>query len=240
MANPSQKKSIFTALFLILIIGLLGAGGYYIHKKNEAQRLETQRIAQELEEKRLADKAALDALFTKYTDNFKAEIRKNVLEYSQNKNLIKQIISPYNYENTQFAKENYTLFMNDIAPTMRKKSADIINLFQTYQDQIKKDLEKHTTENQKEFLVRWKAMSDEMLNLYIAYFTNEEDYIVAHENLIKFYYTHSKRYSVDIENNVFLFDDDKDAKRHLNLKSAIKRTKEKGVEILKQDAPKED
>ncbi len=236
MTHPKKKKSIYLALFLCLITIALSAGGYFFYQKNEQQRLINEQIAKQKEEKRIADKKALDALFTKYTDNFKQEIRKNVQEYAQSKKLIQQIISPYNYENTEFAKENYTLFMDTIAPNMRKKSGDIINLFQTYQEQIKKDLEKHNTEDQKEFLVRWKAMSDEMLNLYISYFTNEEDYIAAHETLIKFYYTYSKRYTVDIENNVFLFDSDKDAKKHMELKNAIKSIKKKGLETLKKEA----
>jgi len=65
-------------------------------------------------------------------------------------------------------------------------------------------------------------MTKEHLKTYVDFFTREEEMLQAYDALITFYYTHSKRYKVDIENNVFLFKNDNEKAQEIKLKNALK------------------
>ncbi len=216
MLNFNKKNYYLIAL---LCGTVLLAGFLYINHKNQQKQKQEQRIAAELEARERAD---LDALFDIYLNDFKADLKKHATAYKGSRRVLNEIISPYNFETTEYAKENYYFFKDYIAPDLRNKSAEIINLFQQYTVKLKNDLKNKNSAIEKKFLLKWQDMGKAQLEKYIDFFTKEEQLIQAYENAIEFYYTHSKRFSLDLENNKLMFDNENDKEKEAALLNKIR------------------
>ncbi len=233
MSDHKSAVALITVLCIALFIGF-GAGGYSYYKQIEAKRIAEERIAAEEAAKREAEQKELNALYDKYINEFKEDIRQKVAEYNTEKKLIAQITSPYNYETPEFAKENLKIYQDQLSPSLRGKIENIIAVFGEYQSKLENDTSKNNTELQAFLLKRWKKMSDEMLDLYVSYFSNEQDLLIAYEELMKFYYTRSTVYTVNFEENTFEFKREEDRAEQEKLSGMIEAIEQNGKNILSQ------
>lgn len=232
--NTKANTKNVTALFIYGLLLLLVAGGaiaYYIdleHKKEvqHQKELELAKIQKqkEAEEKKRAE---LQTLFDKYLNDFKDELRQKASQYKKTRLVLKDMISPYNFENEKFAKENYGVFKREIAPSLRIQASEIIESFVLYQDKIENDLKDETGDIQETFLQKWMDMQQEQLAQYVTFFSREEDLIQAYDDLITFYYTHSKMYQIDMDENKFIFKRPADGARQKELIQQIETLKKK-------------
>ncbi len=223
MAHPLKSHK-FIIVFLFIAI----AGGLYqLHLYRQHQdEIHTQQVKAEQEQKEQA-RAELDKLFKQYLANFKADLKTKATAYKDSRTVLQEMLNPYNFETKEYTKENYLLFKNDVAPDLRNKATEIINIFVEYKDSLQEDLKSQDNKTQEMFLLKWQEMSNKQLDKYINFFTKEEALIQAYENLITFYYTHSNLFSVDVEENVFLFNREEDKKAELALHAKIKALKKK-------------
>jgi len=217
MASPTKSKAknnnvtIYFAIVVLLIV--LGAAGYYIHHKNQIilDKKHHAEIALEIKAKKeKAEKEAkkreeLQNLFDSYLNNFKDDLRNKIADYRKARKVLNNFKSPYNYETLEYTKENYKLFKKSIAPSLRQKAANIIDIFEKYEKKINSELNDKDNELQQTFLKEWKEMSQSQLIKYVDIFSKEEDLIQAYDDLVTFYYTNSKRYKVNAEENEFIF-----------------------------------
>ncbi len=211
--NKQKKKKSYKYIniTIVLLTITIGAGGYYyVQYKNQIalkEKIEKQKElaikAKKEEQKR--KQAELQKLFDTYLNDFKDELRAKVTDYKKSRKVLNNFKSPYNYETLEYTKENYKLFKQSIAPSLRQKAAEIIEIFEKYDHQINNDLKNKNGELQQTFLKEWKEMSHTQLIKYVDFFSKEEDLIQAYDDLITFYYTNSKRYKVDGEANKFIF-----------------------------------
>ena len=214
MASPTKSKAknnnvtIYFAIVVLLIV--LGAGGYYIQNKNQIilDKKHQAEIALEIKskkEKEAKKREELQTLFDSYLNDFKDDLRKKIIDYRKARKVLNNFKSPYNYETLEYTKENYKLFKKSIAPSLRQKAADIIDIFEKYEEKINSELNDKNNDLQQTFLKEWKEMSQSQLIKYVNIFSKEEDLIQAYDDLITFYYTNSKRYKVNAEENEFIF-----------------------------------
>ncbi len=209
---------------MILIIG----GTFY--KVHYDKQQEIKRIEQEIEAEKLRkakQREELNQLFDLHITNFKNELKENASSYKNSRLVLKEIFSPHNFETKEYTKEIYLLFKNNVAPNLRTKANEIINIFVKYKELLENDIGKHDSDTKKQFLLKWHEASQEQLNRYIDFFTKEEELIQAYEELVTFYYVHSNLFSVDIKNNIFLFDREEDKRTETKLKNKIQSIKRK-------------
>lgn len=221
--SPKLRIIIISALLIIAI-----TGGYYkiqIDKqaiiKEQNQKIEVEKIREQTE------KDEINRLFDQHINNFKTELKLHASEYKKSRLVLKEIFSPHNFETKEYTKEIYLLFKNDVAPNLRIKADEIINIFVKYKDFLQTDISNQDDNIQKLFLLKWQEASQVQLSKYIEFFTKEEELIQAYEELITFYYIHSNLFSVDIKNNIFLFDRDEDKSTETKLKNKIYTLKRK-------------
>ena len=211
---------------MILIACCIGIGAFaYInHQKEIAHQLQQQQEAERLQKQQEQEvrRAELQTLFDLYLNDFKTDLAAKAKSYKTSRRVLKDLISPYNFETPAFAKENYTMFQTQIAPSLRAQAADIIGIFEAYNQKLNDNLKSEDSELILTFSTQWKKMTKEHLKTYVDFFTREEEMLQAYDALITFYYTHSKRYKVDIENNVFLFKNDNEKAQEIKLKNALK------------------
>lgn len=214
--KPDNTTNLFFALiFLALIIG--GGAAFYIQKQHiQAKQLGAAELKQRKEEK-----AAIQVLFDNYLNDFKADLSAKAKIYKESRSVLKDIKSPYNFETPEYAKENYDLFKNSVAPSLRGQADGIMEIFQNYDKKIKEDLGNSEDATQEVFFEKWTEMAHEQLDKYIDFFVKEDELIQAYDDLITFYYTHSNRYTVDVEKNEFFFGREEDGRKAAELLKRI-------------------
>ncbi|MCK5375109.1 MAG: hypothetical protein KAJ40_07480 [Alphaproteobacteria bacterium] len=223
MAKSGKKQKTFFWAGLALCL-FLAAIGNVLHKdrtKHEAAIATHETTLLTKQKERKEHKSEIQALFDAYLNNFTSELVHKANLYKKSRLLLKKITIPIHYKTVAFSKQNYTLFKEDLAPTLRAQGEDIVNLFGHYSDKIRNDLKDNDSELQQIFLKQWNDMTIKQLDHYITFFMREEKLIQAYDDLITFYYTHARRYYIDIEKNKFVFSDSKDTNEALMLLKRI-------------------
>ncbi len=222
---PQNKiaSSIFVAGFILCLV--LGGGviayQYHTHKVARIQK-EQDLLQLKVEKEREERKAKIQGLFDAYLNSLQSEIIAKANTYKETRKLLRQFNRPGNYIDNGAAKENLTLFRESLAPSLRNQAKDIIAVFEKYSQKIEKDLAGEENDLQKMFLDQWKAMIQEQLVNYVDFFTREEKMIQAYDELIVFYYSRSKIYKIDEDNNKFIFRSDDDKIKETMLLERIK------------------
>lgn len=220
MMSKTHKK-LFT-LFIFAAALAAACGGYIYYEQKQQARLEAERIRAEKIAERKETIKRIQSLFDDYLNEMLAELRQKTTLYKQNKTLLARLINPINYTTAEYAKENYTIFIEDIAPSLRKQSEEIIGIFQTYKNKLDSDIADSDDQIKQHFKEKWETeIGQKQMRDYIQFFMKEEKLLRAYEQLIKFYYVYSKRYSVDEEENTFVFANEKDANIHMLLREQL-------------------
>ena len=227
MTSSSSKQSKHNLIIAVIIFLLFTTGGatYYVYHQQQTAlkaKAEQERIAAENKEKKDKTRLEIQKLFDLYLNNFKNELHEKAKSYKKARNILKEIKNPYNFETPEYAKENYTLFKKTIAPSLRQKASDIINTFDIYRKKVEANLKDKDNELQQDFLKKWKDMNQQQLTKYVDFFSKEEDLVQAYDDLITFYYVHSRLYEVDIEKNQFNFSRKEDEKKASELLERVK------------------
>ena len=221
MTSPSSTKSensFIVVFFVLIVLCVCGGAAYYIHNQNQIVLKEEQQSQLETQKKKNEhNRQELQALFDTYLNNFKSELREKATDYKNTRIVLKDIKNPYNFETPEYAKENYDLFKKSIAPSLRQKASGIIGVFETYNKKIESNLKDKGNDLQRVFLEKWKEMSQKQLTKYVAFFSKEEELIQAYDDLITFYYVHSRRYEVDVETDQFTFSRKEDERKATEL-----------------------
>lgn len=206
-----------------IYLGYINIRKAAIVEQKEQEQKKAIEIAKKTKNKR---KKEIQTLFDTYLNEFQNDLLEKAQSYKKTRRLLRNIIRPINFETTDFAKENYDLFKESLVPSLRKKSADIIFVFEDYSEKIEKDLAGDKNEIKQLFLDKWKNMTKEQLDNYVDFFSREEEMIMAFDDLITFYYTHSKRYEIDTEKNRFLFSNKNENKK-------VKKLQERALALYK-------
>lgn len=222
-----------TPIIVAAIISLSGLGATYLyldyHKQEQQRLLEEKQLVQEQEklafEKKQQRREYLQSLFDTYLNEFRVEIKDAIIDYKEKRKLLSDIIQPKNFSSPQYAKENYELFKNAIAPSLHKSAENVINVFARYRTKIEEQTKEDDSDLIDTFNAQWRAETDEQLEQFIEFFASEETVIRDYEALITFYYTHSKRYIVDEELKIFIFNNDADVLKHNALLGKVKKRK---------------
>jgi hypothetical protein len=216
--SKQRGKNVLFKGVLALCLCLAFGGGVYAYKSHmHAKALSVQKElaaaeakAQEEREKRRAE---IQILFDAYLNAFKGELFIKANTYKKTRKLLKNLIRPVNYIDTASAKENYFLFKESLAPSLRKQSVDIIDIFERYSNKNQKELADEENDLHRIFQDQWEDMLRDQLTNYINFFAREEELIQAYDALITFYYTHSKRFVVDDLGDDLEFSNPKDKEK---------------------------
>ncbi len=218
----NTRQYVFLSLLVVSIFS--GISSLYYYKTQ--QRIEYKKLLSEQlhikKENKEKKRAEITSLFDGYLNSFTTELRTKAELYKENRKVLKEIISPYNFETPEYSKENYFLFKNILAPSLRAKSSAIIGVFQKYTDKINYDLQNKDNKIEQFFLNKWQEMSHNQLTKYVNFFAKEDELIQAYDEIITFYYVHSNLFSVDVESNKFIFKRKKDREKEKILRDTIK------------------
>lgn len=143
--------------------------------------------------------------FEKFLNEFLKDLGSETNVYKKDRRILKEVISPYNVEGTENAEKSYKAFKEDIAPTLRRKGQKIIDIFQNSENAVVALLAEQPEDVRSTLMSTWQEMKKKQLNGVIDFLANEERLIGAHERLLKFYFVHSKLYSVDPEKGEIVF-----------------------------------
>lgn len=229
MAKTTSKSF----LFLSLLIGFVlagGAGFYYVQEERAARAEETARLAQEdaARQHREALYKSFEGILNDFIGSFAGEMK----AYKKQRLILREIKQSYNFETLEDAKANYTLFIEDLAPTLRKSAITVMDIFPRTEARILELVEEEDAETKALFLDEWQAMKQKRSADCIAFFEIEDEMLQAYEELLKFYYVHANLFQVDPENGAIVFSRPEDAEKEKELLERITAVK-KGSPILR-------
>ncbi len=218
MKTASRNKNKHTLFLIGIALCLcLVLGGIYAYKRHTHNLLLIQQkheaAEQKAKEEREKHKAEIQALFDAYLNAFANDLLEKTKTYKKTRKLINSLIRPANYSDTESAKENYVLFKESLAPALRKQSSEIMSIFEQYSNKIKNELAGNDNELQKIFLSQWEDMARAQIAHYVDFFAREEELLQACEELITFYYSHSKRYEINRMGTAFEFSNPEDEEK---------------------------
>ncbi len=144
-----------------------------------------------------------ERFLNRFLKNFASEVR----EYKEFRRVLKEFKSPVNLENTTFAKESYDMFRQEIAPALRKKAHAVMLVFQDANEQVDILLMDQPKDTQERLKQVWKQMEYEHVHALVGFFESEETLVQAYEDLLKFYYVHSKNYTVSTAGKIIFTKD---------------------------------
>ncbi len=154
-----------------------------------------------------------DVLFAKtfedFLNGFLGQLTKNVRDYKKDRRILKEVLNSFNLEGTSNIEKSYKVFREEIAPMLRKKRHDIIDIFKREDERILVLLEKQPKQTQEKIIKQWKDIKNEHLSGLIDFFELEEQLIQAHEKILKFYFVHSKLFRVDLQSGKIIFSQEK-------------------------------
>ncbi len=219
---------------IYLIVGLLSIciGGYAYHL--HVYELEKLRIQEEhklqKEEERLRKieekkNAQFQKIIDRYLADFTQDIGEKMRDYKKNRKMVRELISPVNHETSAYSKNSYDHFTKNLLPFLRKQSAAVIDTFQRYKIALDKELIDETTERKEIFQKRWNDMMKDQIESYIEYFIKEDKLLAKYQELIEFYYVHSKLVEIDDEEDAFIFTRKQDEIKHLEILERLKNVK---------------
>ncbi|MBK6895610.1 MAG: hypothetical protein IPH06_03335 [Alphaproteobacteria bacterium] len=161
-------------------------------------------------------------------NQFLKDLSAETVSYKRDRRILKEVISPYNLEGTENAEKSYKAFKDDIAPTLRQKGQKIIDVFQKSDVAVVSLLKDKPEDVREKLLSTWGGVKKEQLNGVIDFLANEERLIAAHEKLLKFYFVHSKLYSVDPEAGAVVFKNQKYQEEEKRLLDEIENIRDYG------------
>lgn len=216
MAQSFTLSRLWIVFVLAALFAGLSAAGAHMYvtdlREAEAER-ERLRIQAEYD----ADLKEVQALFDTYLNNFIRDLKAAMRDYRSDRKMLPRMIAAYNFETPDYAKENYTVFVQDVSPGLSLKASDVLAIFDEYDKKLSAALGDRNDEIAQTFTAQWKEMSEEQLSVYVDYFVREDALLGAYEDLMRFYVRYANLYTIHPEDEVFVFKRPEDEEKHLLL-----------------------
>lgn len=172
-----------------------------------------------------APEVAFAKEFETFLNNFLKELVKETAQYKKDRRILKEAIDPFNLIGTENAEQSYRVFRTEIGPMLRKKGEKLIGLFAKSEKVVQGLLADQPPAAKEKLFSAWKDLEKQHMNGLLDFFENEDKLIAAHEELLKFYFVHSKLYTVDMDTGAIVFSNEKYTAREAELRGAIEKLK---------------
>lgn len=190
MEGKKPNLHLIYALTVLLAVGCAGTS-YFLQQNFSIKEaaLAEQRQREELYK---TQKKIYDNL----TANLLRQLAEKAREYKQQRKILREIIKPDNFTSQENADKIYIFFKEELTPELRNKAASVIEVFITNKEKIHKQIQDDKGEVKEEFQKSWKNIEDAQIKDYVDFFEKEEELLRAYEDLIAFYCTRVKMFSV--------------------------------------------
>lgn len=230
MSSVVRRKRWTFIAFVLLSGAILGSIAYFY-----VDYLKQEKIRLEKAEQAAAHEKAFAKEFEDLLNKFLHDFRNATREYKAQRAVLRELASPYNFESPEYAAETYTLFQNEIAPSLRASSKEAIAIFDNTSKQIELSLSKENESVHLKLSKVWNEVKDKNIKVTIRFFQTEDKLLTAYENLFKFYYTRSKFFTLNKETGDIVFKRKKDELGYKKLLAMIEKIKNDQKEMLQED-----
>jgi hypothetical protein len=228
-------------ILVLALCGVLSGGGYVLYQNNLAQEA---KLLEQAEEERLAaeqaqkDKeeaekiAALTKEFEGFLNDFLTDVSQELREYKITRKVLVSLMQPANLRETKYIEENYEMGEATVM-SLRLQMDKVMRLFETAEIEFQELLTKWPEGRGESIRQNWRSMRDEQVDVYLGYFTSEQDLLEAMQNLLSFYNEKRDVLRVDVIDDRIEFDDEEDTLRHEELKITVDALKSLQSELMK-------
>ena len=152
--------------------------------------------------------------------------------YRERRKILDDIIRPQNLQNAKYINESYQLAGQTISD-LKQRSNRIIKIFDTKDAEIKTLIKGRPQSAQANILAAWKKMKSQQVNLYVQYFTIEQEILQTYQSLVTLYYRHQNEVVYYQETNQTAFQSSNLNAQATQLSQKIKTLKNKQASLSK-------
>ncbi len=229
-------------LLFLALLAVLSGGGYVLYQSHLGQeaarieKLEQERLAEEelrLEEEKAAHLVVLTQGFEDFLNKFLQDVSRETKEYRKTRKVLVGLIEPANLRSPEYIEENYNLGEASVM-SLRLQMDKIMGLFEEAELLFQAQLAKWPEGRGDVISQSWVKMKEKQVNLYLAYFTSEQDLLAAMQELLAFYHERRDVLYVDIGAGRIVLEDEDDIERHATLKAQVDELSAMQAEFLSQ------
>lgn len=204
-------------VWMLSVFVALGAGYGAYEYVTEARRAQEQAKAEEqqrLEAEALAQQ--VDALM----ERFVGRLRQDMEGYRKTRNVLKELVTPYNLATPEYVLENQRL-MEEAITTARAHGGAIFQLFVDTEKELSGLLENADASLSMVFAEQWKTLKEKEVARYASFFEAEESRFEAYRALMQFYQQRSGTFQIDRDSGTIVFTNADDARTEQALRAAL-------------------
>lgn len=194
-----KTRIIYVLVFCILAVGS-AAATFWLLKGNQGIPQETASKAQ-VEDISPRIEAAME--------NFTGQVNEKALAYRQQRKVLSEMARPENLRTPEYIGENFNL-MQSMIPELRLKMNDLLQAFESTEQEIQVILQEQPEETRQMVLNKWQPMKEKQMAQYVNFFAAEEEILGAYQELMAFYKDRSASIQVDPATDVILFENPED------------------------------
>ena len=127
-----------------------------------------------------------------------------VQAYRTRKKIVSDLIRPKNLRNVQYIDESYELSQSAI-PDLLQRSVLIVQIFNEKETDIKRLVKDRPQAAQDRILSAWKKVKREQVDLYVQYFSLEQEKLLKYQELLNLFYENKSKvlYHEDLDQVYF-------------------------------------
>lgn len=163
---------------------------------------------------------------------FLADVYEQMTEYRKRRKILSDVLRPENLKNSAYIQQGYQLTKQTI-PDLTQRSENIIQSFSKKDADIRELIKNRPPAAQKNIWQAWENVKRNQGNLYVKYFTLEQDVLGSHEALMYHYFQNKERLQYNDALNTISFNDAELNAKTAQLKAAINNLKEQQKALSK-------
>jgi flagellar hook-basal body complex protein FliE len=168
----------------------------------------------------LPEGPALEQRFVDFLNDFIKRVNEGMIAYKKERKILIQAMGPTNMREPAYVEENFNL-VQTLIPSLRQKMADVIKIFEDAEHEVDQLLLNQPEPTRLAVLQKWTEMKRSQADVYIAYFTIENELLSAYEDLMRFYNDKKDAFEVDVDSRVVVFKEQADVDAEQRLRGRI-------------------
>ena len=196
----------WNALLVLALLIVLSGGGYILyqnHMKTQAEMAEQQaeeaRLEKEAAEKKAAEDAKLKQEFEDLLNGFLDSVYTQMREYKSARAVLGELMKPENLSSPEYIAENAVLAESTVM-SLQLQADDVMRSFERANEQFKELVQRFDEEEREPVQEEWDEIMDTRVEQFTAFFTMDQDVLMAQLELMEFYDAHKDTITVDEEN----------------------------------------
>jgi len=194
-------------VLVVALLAVLAIGGAFLYKSgtgrsSEAAKEQEAQVAvrEQVAKKRYEAKKVLYSEFEAALNGFIQELDQEARAYKALRKVYMDLIVPVNLRAPEFVVENHNIGVRTNME-LQLQMEKIISMFTNTDAKMRNLISRLPDDEAERASAQWKSLQDEQAEMYLQFFTADQDIFAKVQQLLGFYYAHRADMSIDVARN---------------------------------------